>query len=68
MAVAMSFLLTLQAFNWPKAADYGGKVTTLSCFFTGAFSIFFRISSGVGLYTLFIGFVIASIELPLVRA
>ena len=29
-----------QAFNWPKAADYGGKISVLSCFFTGILSLF----------------------------
>ena len=30
----------IQAFNWAKAADYGGKISTLSCFLT-AFLCFF---------------------------
>ncbi|GMH66197.1 hypothetical protein TrRE_jg8002, partial [Triparma retinervis] len=30
----------IQAFNWPKAADYGGKISVLSCFFTGVLSMF----------------------------
>ncbi|GMH91250.1 hypothetical protein TrST_g398 [Triparma strigata] len=56
----------IQAFNWARAADYGGKVSTLSCFLTGVLSLFMGMNVGIGLYTVFIGFLLASIELPFI--
>jgi len=57
----------LQAFNWSKAADYIGKVTTVALIALPIVGFFIPGGSvGIDLWTIFAGFLLASIELPVI--
>jgi hypothetical protein len=57
----------IQAFNWSKAADYVGKLTTVLLIGLPLMGLFFPGGNiGLDLYTIFAGFLLASIELPVI--
>tara|TARA_B110000305_G_C19158941_1_gene501668 strand:+ start:116 stop:565 length:450 start_codon:yes stop_codon:yes gene_type:complete len=56
----------IMAFNWERAADIGGKITTILCFAAGLLGLFQGQSTGIMTYTIFSGFLLAVLELPVI--
>jgi len=54
------------AFNWEKASDIGGKITVLSCFAFSVLGLTTATSPSTCVYTLFVGFLMAVLELPVI--
>ena len=54
----------LQAFNWSKASTYAGKITLLITFASSLIGFFLGSNVGVCVYGLFLSFLIAVLELP----
>ena len=54
------------AFNWGKASDLGGKITVITCFAASALGMTMGAAVGTCIYTIFAGFLIAVLELPVI--